>query len=243
MRQLPHEGVKNEWEGTRKQKGLLTAPTHHAGLATIPSSLLRIGSVRRLDSLCLWDRDQTSGETNSCIVEVTLKDILDQNAHFLCEDGTSWCRTYCPQLRIAMTWPFQSFKKYLRVRDIHRLEELVRHGFNELGRSCIQYLCFASGSLELGHAGTLISGLRRYVLLARPCGADMEDHQSVFRTVWRVHRSCFLAIPPEFRTPVSHDIVLSVATSACSEQQGTLVQCTRSEKASAVSTLERVFSI
>ena len=45
--------------------------------------------------------------------------------------------------------------------------------------------------------GTLISGLRRYVILARACGAALEDHQNVFR-----------------RTPVSHDIVLSVAVSA-----------------------------
>ena len=64
--------------GTKKQTGLLIGPTHDAGLATIPSSSLRVGSV------CLWDRDQT-GETRCCIVEVTSKDILDQNAHFLCE--------------------------------------------------------------------------------------------------------------------------------------------------------------
>ena len=28
-------------------------------------------------------------------MEETTKDILYQNAHFLCEDGTSWCRTCC----------------------------------------------------------------------------------------------------------------------------------------------------
>ena len=41
--------------GTRKKKGLLTAPTRHAGPALIPSSLLRVGP---LDSLCLWDHDR-----------------------------------------------------------------------------------------------------------------------------------------------------------------------------------------
>ena len=31
---------------------------------------------------------------------------------------------------------------------------------------------------------------------------DLEDHQTVFRTLWRVHRSWSFAIPTEFRTPV-----------------------------------------
>ena len=81
---------------------------------------------------------------------------------------------------------------------------------------CVQHLqsCFASRTLRPGQAGTLISGLRRCVLLARSCGADLEDHQSVFRTLWRVQRSWSLVIPTEFRTLVSHEIVLSVAMSA-----------------------------
>ena len=52
------------------------------------------------------------------------------------------------------------------------------------------------------------------MLSVRSCGADLEDHQSVFRTLWRVHRSWSFAIPAEFRTPVCHEIVSSVATSA-----------------------------
>ena len=69
-------------------------------------------------------------------------------------------------------------------------------------------------SLGPGQAGTLISGLRPNVLLPRSCGADLEDYQSVFRTLWRVHRSWSLAVPAEFGTRVSHEIVLIVATSA-----------------------------
>ena len=42
-------------------------------------------------------------------------------------------------------------------------------------------------------------------------GACLEVHQSGFRTLWRVHRSWSLAIPAAFRTPVSHEIVSSVA--------------------------------
>ena len=106
------------------------------------------------------------------------------------------------------TSPFQNMNCEA---DIHGFEELVNSGLSQLGHACIQYLrvCFASGGLGSGRAGTLISGFRRYVLLARSCGADLEDRQSVFRTIlWS------LAIQAEFRTPVSHEIVLSMATSA-----------------------------
>ena len=142
---------------------------------------------------------------NELLHRVTSKDILDRNAHFLCEDGTSWCRTCCPLLRNALTWPFQSLKN--TCESVHGLQELFSHGLNELGHACIQYLraCFASGSLGPGQAGTLISGLRRDVLPARSCGADLEDDHSVFRTLWRVHRSWSLAVPVEFRTPVSDE--------------------------------------
>ena len=107
------------------------------------------------------------------------------------------------------------FEEYLRVRDMPGLEELVSCGLNELGHACIQCLrvCFASGSLGLDQAVTLISGLRRHVLATCSCRADQEE-QSVFRTLWRVHGNWSLAIPAEFRKPVSHEIVLSVAASA-----------------------------
>ena len=59
-----------------------------------------------------------------------------------------------------------------------------------------------------------MSGLIRCVLPTRSCGADLEDRQCVFRTLWRVHRRWSLAIPAELRTPLSHEIVLSTTTSA-----------------------------
>ena len=160
-------------------------------LATIPSSLLRVGSVRRLDSLCLKDWDQTTCETNCGIVEVTSNDIEDQNAHTPREDGTSWCRTFClPTAAQRCDLAVSGFEKYLQVRDIHGVEPLVSDGLNESDHACVQYLrvCFASGRFGSGQAGTLISGLRRYVLPARPCGAELEDHRSVSRTMWRVSR-------------------------------------------------------
>ena len=150
---MPREGSETDgW--TENQKELPTAPTHHAGLATMSSSLLRVGSVRRLDSLCLRDRDQNAGEPICCIVEVTSKDILDQNAHFLCE-------VVLPTAAQRWDVAVSEFEECLRVRDIRGLEELVRSGLIKLGHVCIQYLriCFVSGSLGLGQAGTPISGL------------------------------------------------------------------------------------
>ena len=99
VRQVSRESVKNDW---RDQKTDEAADWSH----TFPSSLLRVGSMRRLGSPCQWDHDQTTGETNLCVVQETSKDILDPNPHFLCEDGTSKCRTYCPLLRNTMTWLF-----------------------------------------------------------------------------------------------------------------------------------------
>ena len=87
---------------------LVRASTHHVSLATIPSSFLRVGSALRLGSPCLWDSDQIAGDTNCCIVQVTSRDILVQNAHLRCEDGPSQCRTHCPLLRNTVTWPLQS---------------------------------------------------------------------------------------------------------------------------------------
>ena len=85
---------------------------------------------------------------------------------------------------------YKAARSLLLKVDVHGLEELVNHGLNELGRVCIQHLqtCFALGSRGPGQAGTVISGLRRCVLLTRSCSADLKD-QSVFRTLWRVHRS------------------------------------------------------
>ena len=65
------------------------------------------------------------------------------------------------------------FDGYLRVRDIHGLEELLNHGLHELGHLCVQYLrtCSASRNLRSGQARTLISDLKRYVLLASPASS------------------------------------------------------------------------
>ena len=63
-----------------------------------------------------------------------------------------------------------------------------------------------------GHSHLWLKALR--ALLVRSCGADVEDHQSVLWTLWRVRRRWSIAIPAEFRAPVPHEIALSVAVSA-----------------------------
>ena len=75
------------------------------------------------------------------------------------------------------------------VRDIHGVEEPSITVSMTWVTFCVQSLrsCFASGTLGPGQTGTLISGLRHYVLLVRSCGAALEDLQTVFRRSWRVH--------------------------------------------------------
>ena len=85
----------------------------------------------------------------------------------------------------------QEFEKFLRVGDIHGLEELVSTNW-VISASNIFEPVLRQGPLDHDK-----QGLRRYVLMAKSCGADLEDHQSVFRTLWRVQRSRSLAIPAE----------------------------------------------
>ena len=55
VRELSHKDEKRKLRDDEKEdqgtRELLNAPTHHAGQATIPSSLLHVGSLRRLDCL------------------------------------------------------------------------------------------------------------------------------------------------------------------------------------------------
>ena len=95
--------------GTIRQTGRMIGHPHHVGLATIPSSLLRIGSVRHLDSLCRRDHDRTTGETVCCIEEVTAKD-KDQNADLFFKYEISWSSPCCPLLRYATTQPFHRLR-------------------------------------------------------------------------------------------------------------------------------------
>ena len=216
---MSHEVEKKKWMDEEKKfrgkRKLLIASTHHAGLASIPSSLLQVGSLRLLDSLCPWDLYQTTGERTCCIVEMTLKEILVQNAHFIREVVTSW--TSCPLLLTDVMWPYQSSKdtgESETFMDSKNLQATVSLIWVMLASSTFESACFVSRSLVLGNTGTLISGLRRHVFSARSCGGDLDDHQSVFRTLWRFHGSWCFAILAEFRTLVSHEGVLSMATLA-----------------------------
>ena len=87
------------------------------------------------------------------------------------------------------------FEKLLGVRDILVLEELLDHGLNELGPFSIFEPALHQVPSDR-QAGTLTSGLRRYVLPARSCDADLEDHQTVFDSNLELRsRSAFRQFP------------------------------------------------
>ena len=80
----------------------------------------------------LWDRDQTAGETNGSIVQVTSKDTPGSKRALPLRGRDVLVQDALP-LRNVVMWSFVNFKINLRVRDIHWLEELANHGLNELG--------------------------------------------------------------------------------------------------------------
>ena len=88
VRQLHRKGVKNEWKDEKTEGAadcsLTSRWPRHDPIFIAPSC-----SVRRLDSLCLLGQDRATGETNYCIEELTLKDILDPIAHLFFENGMS----------------------------------------------------------------------------------------------------------------------------------------------------------
>ena len=63
----------------------------------------------------------------------------------LCEGETSWCRTFCPLLRNATTWPYQNLKNTCE-SEIHGPDTLVSHGLNDIrnARLCARRLSVMS---------------------------------------------------------------------------------------------------
>ena len=73
---------------------------------------------------------------------------------------------------------------------------------------------FASASLSSAKVGTLISGIRRFLLLARALGAEFDDHVPHLRALWRVHKSWVLTVPGEFRAPVNFRVALAATVAS-----------------------------
>ena len=96
---------------TGQTDGQLIRPTHHAGLATIPSSFLRVGSARRLGSPCQRGRDQEylRNELLYLADDIEERHPGPKRALPSRKRGVQ-CRTYFPLLRNTMTWPLQSLK-------------------------------------------------------------------------------------------------------------------------------------
>ena len=107
----------------------------------------------------------------------------------------------------------QRFEAWLRVRDVRGLDAALELGMETLTQHTVTYLrqAFADGMLSAAQVGHLLSGIKRFVMLAVALGAPVGDDPVHFRTLWKVHRAWQLAIPPEFRAPVSFRTVLAMA--------------------------------
>ena len=186
--------------------GTRIGPTHRAGLATIPSSLLQVGSLRRLVSLPTGSRpdhwrlellfERHPGPKRALPPrrrDVLVQDVLLTSAQRY-DVAVSVCENMCES------------------RDMHGLEELVNHGLNEL-------VLIASNIFEsVLRQG--VSDQDKRALSSLAWGATCSWRDLVV-LIWKTTRVCFarcgvciewsLAIPAEFRTPVSHEIVLSAA--------------------------------
>ena len=99
VRQRSDEGVEKRLGRRGDRRGGCLVP--HVVLTLLRSRLRFSEMVQRSAQApsCQWDRDQTVCETMCCVVEVTPKDVLDPDAHFFNEDGTSCCGTYRPLLQ------------------------------------------------------------------------------------------------------------------------------------------------
>jgi len=105
------------------------------------------------------------------------------------------------------------FELWLRVRDCGDAAVILERGLPELTRLAVNYLrgAFATMELSTSQVGHLISAIRRLVLVAEALGAVIPDHPVHLRTLWRIHRAWQLAVPSEFRTPVSYKSCLAIA--------------------------------
>ena len=86
-------------------------------------------------------------------MEVTSKEVLDEKRALPPRGRDVLVQDVLPTTAQRYDVAVSEFEEHLRVRDIHGLEEFVSCGLNELCHACIRYLrvCFASGSLGLGH--------------------------------------------------------------------------------------------
>ena len=98
-----------------------------------PIFIDQAGSMRRLDSVCLQVHDQTTGETNYCIDEVTSKDVLDPNAHFQVVQGSRQVLEKCVgighmvhSMRFSMPYHTDSMPQF----------GLLHHHTDALQRDC-----------------------------------------------------------------------------------------------------------
>ena len=108
------------------------------------------------------------------------------------------------------------FDMFPAVRDFGSCSSLLAHGLQfvvEAAANCLEW-GLGSGELSSGAATTLVAALRRLVLLAVSIGVSVPDSTLHFRALWRLHKSWFLAVPPEFRAPVDFKLALAASVLA-----------------------------
>ena len=100
----------------------------------------------------------------------------------------------------------QKFERWLHVRDVRSLPELLATGLSSLVAVTVEYLrgAIASAALSSGEVGTLILGIRRFLLLAQAMEAEFDDHVPHLRALCRIHSP-----KREFRTPVNFRVAFA----------------------------------
>ena len=111
--------------GTIRQTGRMIGHPHHVSLATIPPLLLRIGSVRHLNSLCLRDPDRTTGET-----------ICDSERHGPKRRPPLQIRdnlqAVLPLTALRYDAAVSLFEAFLRVNSSHEFRNRVNHNLTDM---------------------------------------------------------------------------------------------------------------
>jgi len=110
----------------------------------------------------------------------------------------------------------QKFECWLRVRDVPGVDALLRQGLPQLVAQAVTYLrqMFADHVFSGAQVGLLVSGLKRYINIARALGAQVEDPGFALQPLWRIHKTWLLSIPAEFRSAIDFRFTLAIGLRA-----------------------------
>jgi len=108
------------------------------------------------------------------------------------------------------------FEEWLRVRDMAGLDALLSQGVAALVAQTVTYLrqMYADHVFSGAQVGLLVSGLKRFINIARALGAPVADPGLAMQPLWRIHRSWLLSIPAEFRAAIDFRFTLAIGLRA-----------------------------